>query len=61
MPNKFDDFLKKARPQTEISGSFDCQFCDEYVDLAKFDHESKNLIWVCRNGHASMLEEFNYG
>lgn len=59
--SNFDDFLQKARPQTNIEGSFDCQFCDEWVDRASFDHDSKALIWVCSEGHTSMIEEFNYG
>lgn len=50
--NDIDDGLET------VEGVFQCHRCDEYVSVAKLDHDKHVLTYVCEHGHKSRLKDF---
>ncbi|AIW02586.1 hypothetical protein SEA_EVY_84 [Streptomyces phage Evy] len=38
-----------------------CMTCDEHCDEAEYFPVEKLLVWICVNGHRSVIENFNLG
>ena len=41
-----------------VQGEFDCHVCTSYAMEAHYDRQAQKIYWVCKQGHESMLEEF---
>lgn len=58
--DNFKDMMKakeKSRPKLpEFRGTFLCQQCGEFVDVAQYDRQKGVLIWLCSLGHGSSIE-----
>lgn len=63
MSDKLDRVLGKKESSSaqfvEYGGTFQCQFCDEFVNVAKFFPNEYVLMWECSEGHKSFIEEFS--
>jgi hypothetical protein len=61
MPNPLESFLNKYKSGTEevsginVSGSFQCQECEDVVQDAKLSYEDKVIQWTCTLGHFSQV------
>lgn len=57
--SRFADFAGEVgEPEPNVSGSFDCQTCDESVTGAYLDPLDRALRWFCSNEHVSTIKDF---
>lgn len=57
-PKKTDD---EAPTGVLIAVSAICMTCDEQCDEANWYPNEKMLVWVCTDGHRSVIENFTLG
>lgn len=55
--SRFSDFTEDTDLEINVSGSFECQRCDDYVDGAHLD-EDGTLWWTCPKRHISKIKDF---
>ena len=57
---KFEDFLKKGKTDVsnmeKMMGTFGCKTCELDVSEAYFDANEIKIIYVCENGHESVIQ-----
>ena len=41
-----------------VEGTFGCQLCYVYCDVAYYVPKIKALTWQCPDGHVSIIEDF---
>ncbi len=58
--DEFDEITANERPEPNIGGSFDCQWCAEEIHEAYFDPSQKVIIWWCSKGHESIIDKVKF-
>lgn len=57
MTSVFDEFIMPQQPaQNDITGTFICHECGEYVNYATKNTKTNKLSWVCSKKHVSVIE-----
>ena len=60
--SKFDEVVGKSKIAIEpvdVEMTLSCQTCNVQVDTGRYYAAEKILIWVCPEGHKSLMENFS--